>query len=343
MNLITSFTERNAEHHKDVEQNGQGETLQQQKKTVTSPFNAERTGTEQHQSTLDGKKTAEQVYVGPTGGMYTMPYMREIDGYLGQPSLLRKDFKIRGIIGNSGQKDRINFVSLAHQINDGRTAGYSDNEIAGGVLKAMPPNLRLRNVLESMECLNLDTLLRFLQAHFEEGNAPDLCSQLTSVAQLSDETAYHFAIRCLEMRQKVIVASKQSYDIIYDPNLVQQLFLRTLERGIATPHVLSEIKSYLKSGSVNDEALVLAVTKAVAVERDREENFSSKSKKVKGATVSAVETGQAENSVMGKLANLLEKFDKSVASMESRLDTLSLKQNQRTTRLLRKACKQNNL
>ena len=89
--------------------------------------------------------------------------------------------------------------------------------------------------------------------------------------------------------------------------------------------------------------MVLAVTKAVAVERDREENFSSKSKKVKGATVSAVETGQAENSVMGKLANLLEKFDKSVASMESRLDTLSLKQNQRTTRLLRKACKQNNL
>ena len=72
----------------------------------------------------------------------------------------------------------------------------------------MPPNLRLRNVLESMECLTLDTLLRFLQTHFEEGNAPDLCSQLTSVAQLYDETAYHFAIRCLEMRQKVIVASK---------------------------------------------------------------------------------------------------------------------------------------
>ena len=101
LNSIISFTE----HHKDVEQNDQRETLQQQEKTVSSPINAEATGTEQHQSTLDGKKTAEQVYVGPTGGMYTMPYMREIDGYLGQPSLLRKDFKIRGIIGNSGQKD----------------------------------------------------------------------------------------------------------------------------------------------------------------------------------------------------------------------------------------------
>ena len=82
-----------------------------------------------------------------------MSYMRELGSYLGQTSLLRKDFKIRGIIGNSGQKDRINFVSLTHQINDGRTTGYSDYEILGGVLKAMSPNLHLRNVLETMEGL----------------------------------------------------------------------------------------------------------------------------------------------------------------------------------------------
>ena len=63
--------------------------------------------------------------------------------------------------------------------------------------------------------------------------------------------------------------------------------------------------------------MILAVTKAAAAERDREENFSPKSKKVKGATVNAVQTGQAGNSVVRKLANLLEKFDKRVASMES--------------------------
>ena len=78
------------------------------------------------------------------------------------------------------------------------------------------------------------------------------------MAQFSDEMGYHFIFCCLEMRQKVIVASKQSDDITYDPNLVQQLFLRTLERGIASPYVLSEIKPYLKSGRVNDEGLILA-------------------------------------------------------------------------------------
>ena len=64
------------------------------KKTVTLPFNAESTGTEQHQSILDCKKTVEQVYVGPTGDMYSMSYMRELNSYLGQTSLLRKNFKI---------------------------------------------------------------------------------------------------------------------------------------------------------------------------------------------------------------------------------------------------------
>ena len=81
----------------------------------------------------------------------------------------------------------------------------------------MSPNLPLRNVLKTMESLTLDTLLRFLQAHFEEGNAPDLCSQSTSMDQLSNETAYHFVIRCLGISQRVIVASKQSDDITYDP------------------------------------------------------------------------------------------------------------------------------
>ena len=40
LNFIISFTDSNGEHQKDVEQHDLGETRQQQKKTVTSPFNA---------------------------------------------------------------------------------------------------------------------------------------------------------------------------------------------------------------------------------------------------------------------------------------------------------------
>ena len=132
-----------------------------------------------------------------------------------------------------------------------------------------------------MEDLTLDTLLRFLQVHFKEGNASDLCSQLISMTQLPDQTTCHFVIHCLEMHQKVIVACKQSDHITYDSNLVQQLFLRTLERGISSKYVLSEIYPYLKTGSVNDEALILAVTKAAAAERDRKIIFHPSLRKLR--------------------------------------------------------------
>ena len=85
------------------------------------------------------------------------------------------------------------------------------------------------------------------------------------MSQLSEESTYQFVIRCLEMRQKVTVASKQSAEITYDPNLVQQLLLRILERGIASPYISSEIKPYLKVGN-SDEALITAVTRAAAAE-----------------------------------------------------------------------------
>ena len=89
LKFIIAFTDNNGKHQKDVEQHGEGKTRQKQKKTVRSPFSAEATGTEQHQSTLNGKKTVEKVYVyvGPSEDMYTMPYMRELGCYLGETGL----------------------------------------------------------------------------------------------------------------------------------------------------------------------------------------------------------------------------------------------------------------
>ena len=74
---------------------------------------------------------------------------------------------------------------------------------------------------------------------------------------------------------------EQSGDIIYDPNLVQQLFLRTFERDIVSPYVLREIKPHLKPEST-DESLTTAVTRVSAAERDREEYFSTRLKKARG-------------------------------------------------------------
>lgn len=79
------------------------------------------------------------------------------------------------------------------------------------------------------------------------------------------------------MRLKVILASKQSNDITYDPNLIQELFLRTIERSIAGLYVLSYIKPYLKPGTA--ESLIRAVTRAWAVGWDRQEKSATRPRK----------------------------------------------------------------
>ena len=60
-----------------------------------------------------------------------MTYMASIKelGYLHQTSLLWKDIKIRRVISNAGLNDRLSFVRLYYQINEGRTARYSEEEI----------------------------------------------------------------------------------------------------------------------------------------------------------------------------------------------------------------------
>ena len=49
-----------------------------------------------------------------------------------------------------------------HQIDEAQETGYEESEIASSVIRAMIPNLTLRNVLESMPNLSLKQLLQYL-------------------------------------------------------------------------------------------------------------------------------------------------------------------------------------
>ena len=143
--------------------------------------------------------------------------LREL-GVLKKTRLLQKDFQIKVQIGEVGQKDKISHVSLMHQINKAKSSGYDQEDIINSVIRAMTPNLTLRNVLETKLHLSLKKLMQYLEAHFDERSATNLCSKLTSITQLLEESAYSFIMRCIETRQKVILASMKS-DTKYDKNL----------------------------------------------------------------------------------------------------------------------------
>ena len=64
-------------------------------------------------------------------------------------SAFHKDFKIRGFIGENGQKDKLSYISLLKQIEEGRDKGYSDKDVVNAVLRTIDPGLYLRNVLRT--------------------------------------------------------------------------------------------------------------------------------------------------------------------------------------------------
>ena len=78
------------------------------------------------------KNSATMESVCAATGMIYMPSIRKLV-WLNETGLLKKDFKIREVISNARQNDWLSFVSLSHQLNDGRRARYSEKEIMVGV------------------------------------------------------------------------------------------------------------------------------------------------------------------------------------------------------------------
>ena len=263
-------------------------------------------------------------------------FLRDLDP-LQKTSLLRKELKIKGQIGEAGQKDKLTYVSLIHQMSEAKACGYDDNEIVSSVIRAMVPSLTLRTVLETTKDVSLQRLHDYLKAHYDEKNAPELCSKLTSMVQTTQETPYSFVMNCIAVRQKLLLVSEKS-DIAYDTNLVCKLFYRTLENGLANSYVLNEIKPLLKAG-VSDECLIAAVTKATASEKERSVLQGTVKK---AARVNKITGATSESGVQKQLLSVVDKLSKQVSSLQSEISEIK---SARPVRAVYKCdrCKQNNV
>ena len=154
-----------------------------------------------------------------------------------------------------------------HQTDEAQEARYEESEIVSSVIRAMIPSRTPRNGLESTPNLSPNQLLQYLEANFDERNATDLCSKLISMVQIPEKSEYQYVIRCIEIRQKVILTSSKS-DIKYDKELVRKIFYHTLKRGLLSLYVIQEIKSLVRNNA-SDGDLIAAVTKASATKKER--------------------------------------------------------------------------
>ena len=157
-------------------------------------------------------------------------------------TLSRREFKISGQIGEPGQRDRLTFSSLAHQIENGLVKRHNEREVIEAVIRAVMPGSSLRSYLEGRSALTLPSLLRLLRLHYQ---ATELYHQLSRLTQDYKESPQSFLIRAFDLRQKVMFASKETGSgLKYDASLVQSMFLHSLLTGLRSDMVKSEIRPF---------------------------------------------------------------------------------------------------
>ena len=196
-----------------------------------------------------------------------------------------RDFKINGMIGTPGQKDKLSYSSLSYQIQNGRERGFSEKEICSAVIRAITPGSHLRNYLESRDELNLKSLIKVLRSHFKERDATSVFTEMSNAVQLGSENEMDFCMRLMGLRQKVILLSKEE-DCPYEVRLVQNRFLHALFTGLKYNNVRHELKNVLKpSSNISDEDLLQEISDIVVNETEHSEKLQLKST----ANVNAVE------------------------------------------------------
>ena len=74
----------------------------------------------------------------------------------------------------------------------------------------------------------------------------------------------------MNLKQKLIVLSKSpTAKINYDQDLVQRLFLISLETGLKSETIMTEIKPLLRNSSLSDEDRIFAVDQASSSDQQR--------------------------------------------------------------------------
>ena len=162
-------------------------------------------------------------------------------------TILKRELRIVGTISTPGQKDQVSYISLNRQIEVALEKGYSIREIVDAVIRSISPSLPLRSYLEAIRELTLPTLRRIIRAHYQEKNSSELYAELANLAQISVEPPT-FLIRALNLREKIIYASKEANTKLkYDPEHVQSMFLHSIETGLISNTLREESGLYYKT------------------------------------------------------------------------------------------------
>lgn len=197
------------------------------------------------------------------------------------------------------------YSSLNKQIESALQKGYSEADIVDGVINSVAPTLHLRSYLESIQSLSLSQLRVILGSHFSEKSASEAYKELANCAQKSNETPLNFVMRALKLRQQVLSSSQEPGSTIqYDQNLVQSVFINTIETALIDESIRTRLKPILQQQNLPDGQLIREVNLFMSSENERMSKLGAKKKIYKPMNVNlGVETSARQPCVEPKGKN----------------------------------------
>ena len=185
-------------------------------------------------------------------------------------SILRREFRIVGVLGPQAMKENLSFMSLSRQIEEGLKRGYEEKEVIDGIIKCISSSLPLKDYIEAMRESGLETINKILRAHFQEKNASELYASLTNLVQNANEEPQNFLLRALNLREKVIFASKaENAKVKYEPAQCQSMFLHAVETGLISNTLRTRMRTHLQRPDATDAELINELNVAVTEESER--------------------------------------------------------------------------
>ena len=231
------------------------------------------------------------------------------------------------MVSPQGQKDQLSFMSLNRQVEDGLRRGYSEREVIDAIIKCISPSLPLRDYIEVMREIGIESILKILRAHFQEKNASELYSALSNLAKSPTEEPQNFLMRALNLREKIIFASKQSgARLRYGAGQCQSMFLHAIETGLISNTLRSRMRVLLQKPGVTDAELIYELNIAVTEESERSAKlgFGKAKSKVSEVQVTTPVKGKREVKDSEDLL-VTEKLLAEIQSLKS--DVTALKEN----------------
>ena len=230
--------------------------------------------------------------------------------------LLRKEFKISGVIGTTAQ-DSLNYISICSQIADAKKKKYPEDDIVMAVRRAVAPASSLRNYLDSKPDMSLEQTLKFIRSAMKEKSSTELFQELNNTKQLQGEDAQKFVLRIMDLRERVMVASTGEGDISYDKGLVQAMFLHTIRTGLQDDAIKLRLEPFLGK-TTTDDVLIQELNQISSQEMERKMKMSGTTPSAQSREATACNRTSAtvnEVTVGGDQSSILDAIQKMSAQM----------------------------